>query len=129
MIAQYLAALLLCTLVSGQDWTCDDCTEGGAALGAFASSETAIASQADVLLAEVCPQADDPAFCAENLPGFWALLSPIIFPEHFTHICDDLEECSPPEKVTILKSFLPPQNYSYFLPRTLFPIVLPVVPV
>ena len=101
-IVQYLAALLLCTLVSGQDWTCDECAEDGAALGAFASSKTAIASQVDVLLAELCPQAEDPEFCAENLPGFWAQLSPIIFPGHFSYICDDLEECSPPEKVNIL---------------------------
>ena len=90
---------LLVGLVCGEDWTCDECVEGGAALGSFASSETAIASQSDLLLAEVCPQAEDVDMCIEALPGFWAALSPIIFPLHFSHICDDLEECSPPAKV------------------------------
>eukprot|EP00091_Calanus_sinicus_P003295 TRINITY_DN1345_c0_g1_i3.p1 TRINITY_DN1345_c0_g1~~TRINITY_DN1345_c0_g1_i3.p1 ORF type:complete len:140 (-),score=53.36 TRINITY_DN1345_c0_g1_i3:99-494(-) len=34
--------LLLVGLVCGQDWTCDECAEGGEALGAFASSETSV---------------------------------------------------------------------------------------
>merc|ERR1740124_1635747 len=86
---------LLYGLVCGEDWTCDECVEGGAALGSFASSETAIASQTDLLLAE------DVDMCLEDLPGFWAALSPIIFPIHFSHICADLEECSPPAKTSV----------------------------
>jgi len=99
MKMKYFAVLLLSTHVSGQDWTCDECAEGGAALGAFASSESAIASQVDILLAELCPQAEDPVYCTENLPEFWGMLSPTIFPVHFSFICDDMEECkTPPQK-------------------------------
>jgi len=107
MKMKYFAVLLLSTHVSGQDWTCDECAEGGAALGAFASSESAIASQVDILLAELCPQAEDPVYCTENLPEFWGMLSPTIFHVHFSFICNDMEECkTPPQKVNILKNFL-----------------------
>ena len=67
-------------------------------MGAFASTDSAIASQVDIL-AEVCPQAEDSEFCLENLPGFWAMLSPIIMPAHFSYICADFEECQPATKV------------------------------
>ena len=72
------------------------CEEGGAAVGALASSEEAINGQAGLLVAGVCPQAPDPAYCAASLPGFWASLGPIIMVEHFKHICDDMEQCKPP---------------------------------
>ena len=62
--------LLLLGTVSAQDWTCDECAEGGAAVGAFASSEDAIAAQVEVLLEYVCPQAPEELACQENLPSF-----------------------------------------------------------
>lgn len=87
---------LLVAVALGQDWTCAECEEGGAAVGALASSEEAINGQAGLLVAGVCPQAPDPAYCAASLPGFWASLGPIIMVEHFKHICDDMEQCKPP---------------------------------
>ena len=70
-------------------------------MGAFGSTPNAIAGQVDILLAEVCPQTEDPERCLERLPAFWASLSVLIMPVHFSHICDDLEECPPPTgKVT-----------------------------
>merc|ERR1719347_1818962 len=69
-----IGVFLLPVFVYGQDWTCDDWVEGGAALGAFASSDTAVASQADLLLGELCPQADDPDFCVEIFQNFGACL-------------------------------------------------------
>jgi len=87
---------LLAAGAAGQDWTCAECEEGGAAVGALASSEEAINGQAGLLVAGVCPQAPDPAYCAASLPGFWASLGPIIMVEHFKHICDDMEQCKPP---------------------------------
>merc|ERR1711892_238762 len=92
---------LLLGVASGEDWTCDECVEGGAALGAFASSESAVHNQVDVLLADVCPQAQDADLCLQDLPAFWAQLSPIIFPTHFSHICDDLAQCPPPAKASV----------------------------
>ena len=83
----------------GQGWTCDESAEGGAALGTFASCDTACADQADILLAEACPQAPDGDFCVENLPGFWGMLSPIILTGHCSYICADIDECNPAIKV------------------------------
>ena len=53
----------------------------------------------DVLTAEVCPSAEDPTLCLEEMPRFWEEIAKIVFPEHWKHICDDLEECQPPTKV------------------------------
>merc|ERR1711915_1123313 len=76
-------------------WTCEECDEGGAALGELASSEDAITLQVDLLLAEVCPLASDVNVCVEQLPQFWSLLAPIIMKGHFSYICDDIPECAP----------------------------------
>ena len=86
--------------MSAQDWTCDECAEGGAAVGAFASSEDAIAAQVAVLLEYVCPQAPEELACQENLPSFWGQIGTILFPEHYRHICDDL--ACPEEKVVAI---------------------------
>jgi hypothetical protein len=110
--------------VHGQDWTCDECAEGGVALGAYASTPDAIEIQKHILLAEVCPQAPDVEYCRENLPGFWGLLSPIIMNTHYQHICDDLEECSPSAKV---KSKYQAFNMKQSLSRHLFHLVKPVL--
>ena len=84
-------------------WTCEECEEGGAALGELASSEDAITVQVDLLLAEVCPLASDVNVCVEQLPQFWSLLAPIIMKGHFSYICDDIPECSPAPYRTEIK--------------------------
>ena len=67
----------LLALTAGQDWTCEECVEGGALVGAYASSEKAIADQTAILLAEVCPSASDPEICLEKLPDFWSAISAV----------------------------------------------------
>ena len=74
-----------------QDWTCDECAEGGAALGAYLSSEENIMGEILLLMSEICPQHPDPEYCAQNIGAFWALLGPIVWTEHWSHVCDDLE--------------------------------------
>ena len=32
-----------------------------------------------LLVAEVCPQAEDPEICVEQLPAFWSALAPIMW--------------------------------------------------
>merc|ERR1711872_785421 len=47
--------------------------------------------QSTTLVSELCPQAENVDECVERLPVFWGVLSPIIFPEHYSHMCDDME--------------------------------------
>ena len=88
-------------LASAQDWTCEECEEGGNILGAITSSDSDIANQIGLFLSEICPQADDFDFCVENLPTFWSQICKIVMPIHFSNICFDIEECNPttPPKV------------------------------
>ena len=81
------------------EWTCEDCARASNGLAIFSVNEEAIQAMVDVLIAELCPAAEDPTLCLEQLPGFWAEISRVIFPEHWKHICDDLEECEPAAKV------------------------------
>ena len=57
----------------------------------------------DLLVAEVCPQYSDPAYCQERLPVLWAAIGPVVWKEHYCHICDDREDCPHPEVITIQK--------------------------
>merc|ERR1711962_445640 len=62
-----------------------------AALGTYTTSADALAKESDILVAELCPRADDPDTCVKDLPGLWAAMAPYIFPEHYKHICEDME--------------------------------------
>jgi len=66
----YLLLFSLLTIARCQDWTCDDCAEGGAALGEFLSSEENIFGEIFLLITEICPQHPDPDYCADNLPTY-----------------------------------------------------------
>ena len=68
----------------------------------FSVTPTSIAAMVSVLTTEVCPSSGDPAVCMQEMPRFWAEIARIVFPEHWGHICDDLEECS-----TLVKDSMP----------------------
>ena len=74
-----------------QDWTCEECAEGGEAVGEFLSATDQIIFQIIFLEAELCPQHPDPDYCTQNLPEFWASIAPMIWKTHFSYICDDLQ--------------------------------------
>ena len=82
---------LLLPVVSEADWTCEECSEGGPALGDWLASEDNLMHETDVLLAEVCPRHPEPQYCQDNLPRFWKEVGPVIMREHYSHVCDDLE--------------------------------------
>ena len=90
--------LLSLLALASAEWTCDDCAEAAAALGqlfypvssfcsyqsplhyyhawyitmispgAHASQEDVLASEGELLVAELCPTAEDPVVCVEKLP-------------------------------------------------------------
>merc|ERR1711915_66119 len=75
------------------DWTCDDCARASKALATFSVDPEAINAMVDVLIPEICPTSPDPDTCLMEMPRFWDAIAKVIFPEHWSHICEDLEEC------------------------------------
>ena len=65
----------------------------------FSITPEAITAMVEVLTTEICPTSGDPALCVEEMPRFWAEIARVVFPEHWKHICDDLEECQPQANV------------------------------
>ena len=82
--------LFLLAVVAAQDWTCEECAQVGAAVGAFVTSEEAIADQVEIILAVICPQAEDEDACVEGIPAFWASISSVLMPAHYLKICHDI---------------------------------------
>ena len=102
--------MLLVVAVSRQadaDWTCEECTEGGTKLGDFLASQENIEGELLILLAEVCPQHSEPDYCREMLPDAWRMLGPLVWRTHFSHICDDRDDCAPPAQAQSGKLSVP----------------------
>merc|ERR1712045_589542 len=76
---------------SAQDWTCEECEEGGHAAAAFLSTEEGITTQTQILVTDTCPEHPDPDYCGEHMPEWWGAIGPIVWHEHFEYICDDLD--------------------------------------
>ena len=89
----YILSAVL-ALASCQDWTCEECEEGGHAVGKFLASEENIMGEVLILVTEICPQHPDPEYCAANMGDWWGAIGPIVWTEHFEYICDDLD-CPP----------------------------------
>merc|ERR1719369_1358208 len=80
----------LCTLLpfitmalASSEATCEDCKAVVTAIASFTTSKESIVNQIDILLAEVCPGAEDPEGCVEGLPGFWADIANILWPGYW----------------------------------------------
>ena len=91
-------------LASAQDWTCEECEEGGHAAAAFLSTEEGITTQTQILVTDTCPEHPDPDYCGEHMPEWWGAIGPIVWHEHFEYICDDLD-C--PEHNHTMKATVP----------------------
>merc|ERR1719244_2571158 len=62
---------------------CSDCTAVVITIANYLTSEDSIARQVEVLLAEVCPGADDPDMCVAGLPDFWAKIAMMLWPGYY----------------------------------------------
>merc|ERR1711936_644272 len=69
LIMKFLLALSSLLALTAAEWTCDDCTAVVGALATYLSSEESIDNQVAILLAEVCPQAENPDECVEQELG------------------------------------------------------------
>merc|ERR1719334_1457414 len=74
----------LLALVSATSNTrCEDCHAVVSTLSTYLTSTESLANQVDILLAEVCPGADDPEECVDGLPGFWQGIAMILWPGYW----------------------------------------------
>ena len=78
-------------LASAQDWTCDECEEGGHAAADFLSTEENLMGETLILVTETCPEHPDPEYCGQHMAEWWGAIGPIVWHEHFEYICDDLD--------------------------------------
>jgi len=90
---KFIFALAAVLAITSAEWTCDDCTAVVNSISAYLTSEDSLAKQVDILLAEVCPQAEDADFCLENLPDFWRRISMVLWPGYYQADADWM--CAP----------------------------------
>ena len=90
---KFIFALTAVLAITSAEWTCDDCTAVVNSISAYLTSEDSLAKQVDILLAEVCPQAEDADFCVENLPDFWRRISMVLWPGYYQADADWM--CAP----------------------------------
>merc|ERR1711915_279176 len=84
-------------LVSGSraDITCDDClTFGGNMLDYLMSAES-IAEQIEIINANVCPGAEDPAGCEAGIRAWWEGIAMAMYPVFLepNSVCGELGAC------------------------------------
>merc|ERR1712083_1203524 len=70
-----LSAALLATASATTEVGCEDCKALVSTLGMYLSSEESIAKQVEILLAEICPQAE--------LPDFWMKIAMMLWPGYY----------------------------------------------
>merc|ERR1712037_857542 len=78
-----LSAALLATASATTEVGCEDCKALVSTLGMYLSSEESISGQVEILLANVCPQAEDPEACVEGLPAFWEKIAMMLWPGYY----------------------------------------------
>ena len=77
---KFLLALsaLVALASAGDPESCEDCTALVMTLSAYLISHESIDNQVDILLTEVCPQAQSLDDCVEKLPAFWGRVALVL---------------------------------------------------
>merc|ERR1712115_759096 len=52
-------------------------------MSAYLTSEESMQKQVDILLADVCPQVENPEECVEGLPDFWMQVAMVMWPGYY----------------------------------------------
>merc|ERR1711872_1135179 len=83
--------------------SCSDCTSVVNVLRARLTSEESIVQQGDILVGGICPSIEDPTDCEANLPGFWAGIATLLWPEYWNPEADWMcaPTCAAPEQTNM----------------------------
>merc|ERR1712037_82420 len=100
----WTSLLLSFTIIStAKADTCSDCTAVVNHLEEFLVSAPGIDLQTTILVAGLCPQADDPEACPEALPPFWKMIADLLWPGYYDPKADWMcgPTCAAPEDVSM----------------------------
>merc|ERR1712121_425247 len=82
-VTMKLIVALSALLANSSADQCEDCTAVVTTLATYLTTEESISRQVDVLLAEVCPGAEDVDACVTNLPDFWMRVAMVLWPGYY----------------------------------------------
>ena len=70
--------------------TYEDCVNVVSTIAGALTSEESVATQVEVLVAELCPTLDDEAetHCVAELPDFWVQIAAVLWPGYFNPTAD-----------------------------------------
>merc|ERR1719397_655312 len=76
---QVLLLISVLAAIATAKLSCEECVTVMDAWKVGATDPEDIRQQVELLVAEVCPQAENPDICMEQLPAFWSALAPIMW--------------------------------------------------
>ena len=88
-----VAIVAACVGLAAAEWSCDDCDRAISELSAFSVGEAAMNLQVDNIVNNYCPGSANAENCASFVPDFWKLIAKDLWPEAWSHLCDDMETC------------------------------------
>merc|ERR1711909_251734 len=93
-----MGAIAILALISGSraDVTCDDCLTFGGAMLDYLMSDASIAEQTGIIVANVCPGAEDPAGCEAGMRAWWSGIAMAMYPVFLepNDVCMQLGACA-----------------------------------
>merc|ERR1712198_14924 len=94
---KFFAAIALACLASSvsAEITCDDCLTFSGNMQTYLMSGESVAEQTELLVALLCPQAEDAAGCEAGFWAWWAKIAAAMYPEFLeaNSICGQLGAC------------------------------------
>jgi len=90
-----LAIALICAGPAMADVTCDDCLTFGTAMQGYLMSDASVAEQTELLVAVLCPGAEDPVSCDEGIRYFWSKFALAMYPVFLeaNSVCGQVGAC------------------------------------
>jgi len=93
----FTALLTACLVAAASaDITCEDCTIFGTNMQAYLMSAESIAEQIEIIVANVCPGATDPAGCESGIRENWEAIAMAMYPVFLNaeDLCMKLGACA-----------------------------------
>ena len=64
--------------------TYEDCVTVVSTISTYLTNQEIIDYQVGVLLSQVCPQAESPDECVDQLPAFWSRVAMVLWPGYYS---------------------------------------------
>merc|ERR1711978_546278 len=110
----FLAIAVACLVPAIKaDATCEDCITFGTAMQGYLMSADSIAEQTELLVAILCPQAQDQAECDAAIRKYWEGIALAMYPVFLdaNDVCAQLGVCKKNAKLAEIMDFLKGDAY------------------